>query len=210
MSFKVVTFNCRGLGGLDKRRDVLNYIKQKQFSISFLQDTHFTLNDYEQVRSFWGYDIYISPGQSNSRGTAILFNNTFEYHVLNEYKDTEGNLLVLEINMYKKYDILLVNIYGPNNDDPNFFQSVSDIILNFQGEFINMAGDFNLVQDIDLDYFNYTNINNKRAREKVLNMKVVHSLIDPWRVKYEQRKRYTWFRTNPTKKARIDFFLISN
>lgn len=48
MSFKVVTFNCRGLGGLDKRRDVLNYIKQKQFSISFLQDTHFTLNDYEQ------------------------------------------------------------------------------------------------------------------------------------------------------------------
>lgn len=121
MSLKVVTFNCRGLGGLDKRRDVLNYIKQKQFSISFLQDTHFTLNDYEQVRSFWGYDIYISSGQSNSRGTAILFNNNNEYHVLNEFKDKEGNFLILEINVYKKYDILLVNIYGPNNDDPNFF-----------------------------------------------------------------------------------------
>lgn len=73
-----------------------------------------------------------------------------------------------------------------------------------------MAGDFNLVQDIYLDFYNYTNINNKRTREKVLNMKVVHSLIDPWIVKYAQRKRYTSFRTNPTKKTRIDFFLISN
>lgn len=48
-----------------------------------------------------------------------------------------------------------------------------------------MVGDFNFVQDIDLDYFNYININNKRVREKVLNMKVVYSLIDLWRVKYE-------------------------
>lgn len=50
-----------------------------------------------------------------------MFNNIFEYYVLNEYKDMEGNLFVLEINMYKKYDILLVNIYGLNNDDLNFF-----------------------------------------------------------------------------------------
>ena len=79
MSFSIITFNCRGLGGLEKRRDVLNYLKQKNFSISFLQDTHFTADDYTQVRSLWGYEIYISPGQSNSRGVAILFNNNFEY-----------------------------------------------------------------------------------------------------------------------------------
>ena len=80
-----MSLNCRGLGGLEKRRDVLNYIKQKNFSIYLLQDTHFTMNDYNQVRSLWGYDIFISPGQSNSRGTAILFYNNFEYKIYNEH-----------------------------------------------------------------------------------------------------------------------------
>ena len=73
-----------------------------------------------------------------------------------------------------------------------------------------MAGDFNFVQDTNLDYNNYNNVNNKKAREKVLHMKDVHSLKDPWRVKHEQSRRYTWFKTNPTKKARFDFFKISD
>lgn len=60
-----------------------------------------------------------------------------------------------------------------------FFPSVSDIISDFQGQFIIMAGDFNLVHDVGLDYFNYVNINYKRAREKVLNIKIVHGLTDP-------------------------------
>ena len=166
MSVSILTNNCRGLGGIEKRRDVLNYLKQKNFSIYLLQDTHFTLDDYNQVRSFWGGDVYISPGQSNARGTAILFNNNFEYTILNEHKDEEGNFLILEINIFKKYDILLINLYGPNNDNPNFFQSISDIISNFHGEFVIMAGDFNLVQDTNLDYYNYNNVNNKKSKRK--------------------------------------------
>lgn len=64
---------------------------------------------------------------------------------LNEFKDKNYDFLVLEINVHKKYDMLLVNIYGPDNDDPNFFPTASDINSNFQGKFINMAGNFNIV-----------------------------------------------------------------
>ena len=110
MSLKIVSFNCRGLSGLQKRRDVLNYLKQKNYSICLLQDTHFTDDDYQQVRSFWGYDIFFSPGRSNARGIAIFFNNNFEYTILNQHKDEEGNLLVLEINIANKYDFMLVNV----------------------------------------------------------------------------------------------------
>jgi exonuclease III len=168
------------------------------------------MNDYNQVRSLWGYDIFISPGKSNARGTAVLFNNNFEYKVNNEYKDQEGNLLVLELNIFNKYDLLLINIYGPNMDNPDFYRNISDIISNFNGDFVIAAGDFNLVQDTNLDYYNYNYINNKRARQVVLNMKDIHALTDPWRVHYENRRRYTWFRTNPLRKARLDFFLISD
>jgi hypothetical protein len=73
-----------------------------------------------------------------------------------------------------------------------------------------MAGDFNLVQDPILDYRNYSNVNNPEARKVLLGLKESHGLVDPWRIKYEKRKRYTWSRTNPLKKARLDFFLVSN
>lgn len=55
-----MSLNCRGLAGMEKRRDVLNYIKQKNCSIYFLQDTHFNLMImYTLDRS--GGMMFISP-----------------------------------------------------------------------------------------------------------------------------------------------------
>ena len=166
MAFNIMSLNCRGLGGLEKRRDVLNYIKQKNFSIYLLQDTHLTMEDYNQIRSLWGFEIFLSPGKSNARGTAILFNNNFEYKIYNEYKDQEGNLIVLEINIYDKYDLLVLNIYSPNMDNPDFFLKISEIISDFNGDFVILAGDFNLVQDPSLDNYNY-NVSITKNLEKL-------------------------------------------
>ena len=47
----VISLNCRGLGDISKRRDVLNYLKSKQYSIVCLQDTHLTEKDKTMVRS---------------------------------------------------------------------------------------------------------------------------------------------------------------
>jgi starvation-inducible outer membrane lipoprotein len=87
-------------------------------------------------------------------------------------------------------------------DNPDFFEKVSDIFLDFNGDFIIMAGDLNLVQDTNLDYYNYTynKVNNKNARQTVLNMRDIHALTDPWLVQYENRSRYTLFRTNRLRK----------
>ena len=210
MSFSLVSLNCRGLSGIEKRRDVLNYLKQKNFSIYFLQDTHFTADETAQIRSLWGYDIYLSPGKSDARGTAILFNNNFEYNVNNMHTDSDGNLLVLEISVFRKYDLLLINIYGPNKDCPDFFRNISDIVSDFQGDFVLIGGDFNLIQDQQIDSYNYVNINNPKARESVLQIKNIHGLCDTWRVKNDKLRIYTWYRINPIKKARLDYFLISN
>ena len=107
----------------------------------------------------------VKSGKSNARGTAILFNNNFEYAILHQHRDKDGNLLILEINAFNKYDFMLVNIYGPNRDTTNFHWSISDHLSAFNGEFIIMAGDFNLVQEPVLDYFNYNNVNNPEARK---------------------------------------------
>ena len=73
MGISFLTFNWRGLHGLEKRRGVLNYLKKKNKSLYFLQDTHFTNDDLTTVRAFWGSEVYISPGKTaDSSGVAIF------------------------------------------------------------------------------------------------------------------------------------------
>ena len=130
MSLSIVFFNCRGLGGIEKRWDVLNCIKQKK-SICLLQDTH----------------LFLLPGKSNAKCTVILFNNNNKYAILHQYSDEDGNLLILEINAFNKYDFML-NIYGPKRDTSNFYCSTSDHLSAFNGEFVIMAGNFNLCRNL--------------------------------------------------------------
>ena len=95
-----------------------------------------------------------------------------EYKINNEYKDQEGNLLLFEINIYDNYDLLVLNIYGSNIDNLDFFLKISGIISGYTGDFVILAGDFNFVQDPSLDYYNYNCSNNKKSREVVLSSKV--------------------------------------
>ena len=72
-----------------------------------------------------------------------------------------------------------------------------------------MGGDFNLVQNIESDYYRYKHIGNQKAREVVLEMIEKFQLSDPWRSQHENEKRYTWFGPS-SKKGRLDFFLVSS
>ena len=88
-SLKILTVNCQGLGDINKRKDVFDYLKTKNCDIYCIQDTHFTCEIENQVRSTWGNDIFFSSFASNSRGVAICFNNTFEYKVFEREKRSE-------------------------------------------------------------------------------------------------------------------------
>ena len=205
----ILTVNCQGIGLLPKRTDVLNYLKGKGCQIYCLQDTHFSPGvDEKFVRSRWNGDCYFSSFKSNARGIAILFAKNFEYKVHKCINDPNGNFLLLDITAYNNR-FTLISIYGPNVDNPNFFQSVSDKIAELENNSIVWCGDFNLVQDPKLDYKNYKTINNKNAREKLLDIINDRHLIDPYRDAHPDIKRYTWRRKQPFQQARLDFFLVS-
>ena len=67
-SLKILSANCRGLGDVNKRKDVFDYLRRKNYSIYCIQDTHFTENTHQIVRSQWGFECFSSYGTSNSRG----------------------------------------------------------------------------------------------------------------------------------------------
>ena len=206
---KIVSMNCRGLGDLCKRKDVFNYLRDKSASIYCIQDTHFTPNMEKIIQMQWGYEMVSSYGTSNSRGVSILFNNNFEYKLLECNSDKEGNYIMINIEVEHKFTVTILNIYGPNQDNPNFYIDLKNKLDNSLTDYIIVCGDFNLVLDFDLDCDNYVQQNNLRAAKEVQTLKGELSLEDPWRIHNPNSKKYTWVRRNPLKRARLDFFLVS-
>ena len=63
--------------------------------------------------------------KSDSRDVAVLFNNNFEFKVREVHRGENGNFISLSA-MNK--GLLLVNVYGPNKDNPAFYQSLSGAV----------------------------------------------------------------------------------
>lgn len=208
-SIKIVSLNGQGLGDSQKRRDVFHYLRQKQFSICFIQDTHFQTKLEKYIAAEWGYQAFFSSYTSNSRGVAILFNNTFEFKILKVIKGEDGNSIIILVKINGQ-EFTLVNVYGPNRDEPEFYGKIKDRLINLEAPNIIMAGDFNLVLDPSRDYYNYKHVNNPRARQAVDEMTQELDLCDIWRELNPDCLRYTWRRHNPFQQSRLDFFLISD
>ena len=200
--------NVRGLHDPQKRKDVFHYIRGKNIQICCLQETHFTESLEPYIRAEWGGNVVFNSYTSNSKGVCILFNNNLEYKIVNTRKDGEGNFILLDLIIEDK-KLTLVTIYGPNDDQPDFFRKVADSIEEIGNDTCVICGDFNVVQDQDLDTFNYLHVNNPRSKECILTIKEELNLIDPYRELNESEKKFTWRRPHPLKQARLDYFLIS-
>ena len=204
----MLSANCQGLNNKGKRYDVLNYIKEANVNIACLQDTHLIESMESTVKNEWDGEVYLNGHRSNARGVAILISNNFEYEVIKIEKDAEGNLLVIDLEI-EKTKFRIINLYGPNIDNVDFYIQVESKISNSEQDHLIICGDFNLILNPNLDCYNYKNLNHPKARHKVLNLIEEFGLIDLYRYFHPSTKRFTWRRNNPIKQARLDYFLIS-
>ena len=117
------------------------------------------------IKHQWGFDAFFSSYSSNSRGVAILINNNFEYKVSQQKKDNSGIMIALNISIDSK-SYTFINVYAPNDDSPDFFDSISDIINEYDNSRVLIVGDYNLVIYPQMDYHNYLHVNNPRARKQ--------------------------------------------
>ena len=106
-----------------------------------------------------------------------MLNNNFEYEIHNEKRDSDGNFLALDITI-EDNRTTITNIYGPNYDDPEFFDMVRETFTEIDNKYFILCGDFNLAQNPSLDTLNYRGISNPKAREKCLELwKIFNDLI---------------------------------
>jgi exodeoxyribonuclease-3 len=89
-------------------------MKQQKCQILFIQETHFVKENINKINQNCDANCYHSFGNSNSRCVSILISNQVEYSIIDTHQDSEGRILILNIELdNKKYT--LVNIYAPNH-----------------------------------------------------------------------------------------------
>lgn len=88
--------------------------------------------------------------------------------------------MVLDLNI-QNHRLSLITVYGPNEDTPLFYEELFEIINEVGNKDIIVVGDFNLIMDPDIDYYNYLHLNNPKARYKVLENINQFNFIDMFR-----------------------------
>lgn len=202
------SYNVNGLQNRAKRKQVFTLLKEHKLDIVMLQESHSTDNLEHLWKAEWGGQMYCSHGSSESRGVMILFWRALDYTVSNIYKDPQGRAIILEI-LIQKTSYLLVNVYAPNSDDPDFFITLSQKIEHFDNRNIIWGGDFSLVLNVDIDRYN-SKTNNKKAQAILQAYIAEANLVDVWRIKNPDARLYTFIQNRPLALSRIDYFLIAD
>ena len=209
MPLKLCTFNCRGLQDLVKRRKVFHYMRNIESDIIFLQETHSDTSDENFWKTQWGESAWFSSFSSNSRGVAILIRNSVSVKVNSVIKDPNGRYLILSA-LLNDNSMTLVNLYGPNQDDPDFLLGVFGEIDKLNSSSIIVGGDFNTVIS-PLDYQgSKQHHSNIKSSEMLSVLMDEFGLCDIWRYFHPTLRQYTRHQKNPIVLSRLDFILVSN
>ena len=204
----MISANIRGLRQHFKRRDIFEYIKNLKADIICLQETHLIQKDLNMLRKEWNVDYFIAGNSTNSRGVMIMLNNTFEYKVNQCIKDPEGRYLIIELSITNLINVLIINLYAPNRDDPVWFSTLFDKVHTISNGTEIWTGDWNAALSNN-DIYNYSALRNPLASKAINNHIMKGNLLDIWRIQHENRKRFTWRSDKPCRASRLDYFLIS-
>ena len=162
----------------------------------------------------WSGDIYFAHGSNHSRGVAILIRKSFDFKLKSIRSDEEGRYLILETAI-QDVSFLLVNIYAPNTTTKQslFFQTLSELICDegFKDSDykIVLRGDFNVTMDPNLDCSGGNPVL-KDSVKCVEDIMINYDLVDIWRIRDPNSKKFSWRQKSPIIQRRLDYWLISD
>ena len=221
---RLCSLNTRGLRDNKKRVGLFHWLKRHKSgnsSFVFLQETHSDTEQETRWKREWGANIIFSHGESNARGVAILCPMTMVGEIVKVDRDTEGRLIIVELNDDGR-KTLLCNVYAPTQDQ-GFHQSKQIAFLKVlnakllpyvdSDTCIILGGDLNTHLDPKLDKQHSSNdkkFDKTEFANSIINFCNDFSLVDCWRILHLEQMRYTWRQPNPIRQSRLDYWLISS
>ena len=209
----VTSYNVRGLNDEAKLRHLINYCYQGQGknkdSIFCFQETY--ISTAGKLPFLWRGNSHLTPGRGNSLGCLTLLSSHLNI-IASRNIGERGHVLVCQKSCDMSATYIICNLYAPNTNNQekiDFFESVFDVILEFEQTFacsnILIVGDFNLI-------FKSTECKNRaygrsegQVAAAVKRMIGTANLVDLW----ADNPRYTWRRPNSEIFSSIDRALFN-
>lgn len=206
---KIVSWNCNGLGHVVKRAKVFSHLKSLGADIVLLQETHIKSSAQAKLRVGWIGQIYQSNFDAKARGVAILIRKNIPFVYSSSISDPNGRYIIVAGTLNSK-PVTLVNLYGPNFDDPLFFQRVFKDIPNISDTSVIVGGDFNCTLDPLLDKQLSRSLQQSNASVCLNTLMTNLNIVDIWRLTHPTDRDYSFFSSVHKSYSRIDYFLLDS
>jgi exonuclease III len=186
-----------------------------QASIIFLSDLRLNSDKVKSENLFSPHYTLYSNSRQSKRGTGILIKNNLSHTVISEYHDNIGNIMGLLVK-FDSNSLLILSVYGPNNNDESFFNTLRQILKENLEFPVVAGGDWNLTvctdsNDKNIDTLNMVSPPSLFRSRLLAEICETHNLTDPYRALHPHRRDYTYIpRTGKKNRSRIDFFIISD
>ncbi|KAL9981735.1 hypothetical protein ACROYT_G010478 [Oculina patagonica] len=181
--------------------------------IEFQRETYSTKEIENQWRKQWRGELFFSHGTSRSKGVLVLVRENLDFKVYSTHTDDSGRFVILD-TLIQDSPFLLANIYAPTKGSEQC-QFLDEIANHFADKvcqskhYVITGGDFNATFDPDLDCSG-GRPSIKNCIKNLNDIMLQNDLVDIWRVRNPNKKRFTWRQKNPLIQRRLDFWLISN
>ena len=182
-------------------------LKDLQSKVIFLQETHLEVGGDLKIRRRWQGLVFSAPFNTQARGVLTLIHRSIPFNVTKVISDKMGRYLIVQGTLFTE-SLILVNIYAPNTDDPQFFSDLFILLTSLKGHYI-ISGDWNCTLVPDKDRSSQSDKSHRRSREIIHQFIEELNLKDIWREKYPDAKAYSCHSKTFGSYSRIDYFLIS-
>ena len=189
------------------------WLNERKYDIVFLQETYSTLEVENIWKTQWQGKLFFSHDTNHSCGVMALVRSDLDFKLKSINADNEGRYLIIEAEVQGSA-YLLVNIYAPNKvqEQCHFFQNVNKSIENLvvdKEHKIFIGGDFNVALNSELDCSGGSP-SKKDSTKNISDLCSDFDLVDIWRIRNPETKRFTWRQKNPLIQRRLDYWLISD
>lgn len=104
--------------------------------------------------------------------------------------------------------VLLVNVYAPNYDDPQFMNKLFECLPSVNDNLLIIGGDMNCVIDPKLDRSNPRTQTPSLMSRSLSDFMSKNGCIDPWRFHNPHNKEHSFYSQMHQSFSRIDYYFI--
>ena len=213
-TLNILSLNVRGINEKKKRQKVFFWLKQQNFDIYLLQETHLgTERNKLKWSNEWSGKSFWTVNSTNSKGVSILLNKKCNYNVVNVSNCDDGRIISVQFEGFTDFNI--VNLYAPNNDAErkHFLKNiVSTFLLRDMQNFL--AGDFNCTLYDEDRHDSANNIKQTHSKEigryELENIMNEYEMCETYSRWKPEKRNFTYFKPNSIVRSRIDFIITSN